>query len=327
MTCLDKIIGVKNPCNDDVVETLSGYLINDYPGITLQTASNMADEEMLTGYKYLKDLVRRAMMRLENDMLSYINNNYRVNTIKQSVWATGVFNTPQSIIQGGTAGQQRGVYIQKKMLHCKLYKLYINSITIYSNFTGKTTLKIADVDAGVSYNPQINLVAGEVLEFVINKAISGNEARITLDSSIPVYSTKTLCGVGCVNTPISDAVRVYGIDNGNPVQLESYGIIADVLVKCDLSNLICDMASDKIIGQAAYELCGAMFYDEMTKQDRLNYLTIYKGDELKQQAMAGFDAYRNYMENSFKGLQNYLVSKDGGCKCIDCSGVKIKANI
>jgi hypothetical protein len=70
-----------------------------------------------------------------------------------------------------------------------------------------------------------------------------------------------------------------------------------------------------------------MFYDEMTKSSRFNYLTIYKGEELADQASAGFSAYRNYMQSALNGMKNYLVQKDGGCKCIDCGGVKVLTNI
>lgn len=327
MSCFENIIGVKKPCSTDNIESLSGYFINDYPGISLQTASNIADEETLTGYNYLKDLVRRAMIRLNNDLLSFINSEYRVNSIKSSNWKSGNYNVPYTIIPAGTAGQQRGVYFAKKNVKCQLYKLHISRVRIYSAYSGQVTLKIADVGAGITYNPTVELVAGEVKEFELNLAIVGNECRVTIDASIPVYSNKPNCGSGCGGTPISEDVTVNGISNGVTQKTECYGIEVDILVKCDISKLACDMASDMIIGQAAYELCGAMFYDEMTKTNRLNYLTIYKGDELKEQAAAGFESYRNYMENAFKGLRTYLVSKDGGCKCIDCSGVQIKSNV
>lgn len=326
MSCLNNIIGVKNPCDNDNVESLSGYNITDYPGISLQSAANVADEKTVSGYNYLVDLVRRAMLRLNNDLLSYINSEYRVNTIKTSEWKTGNWIVPYVIVPGGIAGQQRGIYFQKKNVNCQLYKLHIARVRIYSNYTGTTDLKITDPGGGLTYTVPINLVAGEVKEFNLNLQLMGNESRVTLDSSIPVYSNKPSCGNGCGGQPISDAVNVYGIDNGVTQKTESFGIEVDILVKCDISKLVCDMASDKIIGQAAFELCGAMFYDEMVKSPRLNYLTIYKGDDLAEQAKAGFQSYRNYMENAFAGLKNYISGKDGGCKCIECGGVIVQSN-
>lgn len=327
MSCLNNIIGVKNPCDADNIESLSGYMINDYPGISLQTASNLADEEVLTGYNYLVDLVRRAMIRLNNDMLSYINNEYRVNTIKASEWKSGVWNVPYTVIAAGTAGEQRGVYFVKKNLNCQLYKLHIVRVRVFSNYTGITNLRITDPGVGLVYNTPITLVAGEVQEFNLNHQLLGNESRVTLDSSIPVYSNKPYCGSGCGGTPISDSVNVYGISNGVEQKIEAYGIEVDILTKCDISKIVCDMASDKIIGQAAFELCGAMFYDETITSDRLNYQKIYKSEELSSRALAGFESYRNYMQNAFNGLKNYLTSKDGGCKCIECGGVQVRTNV
>lgn len=327
MSCLDNIIGVKKPCSTYNVPSLSGYFVQDYPGITLQSAANNADEKTLSGYEYLKDLVRRAMMRLNNDLLAYINNEYKVNSIRKSVWKSGEYVKPYTVVPSGTAGQQRGIYFAKKQTRCRFYKLHLSRVRIYSNYTGTTVLKITDVDAGIVYNPSIELVAGEVVEFDLNLSILGDECRVTLDSAIPVYSNKPFCGDGCGGTIVSDAVSVRGIDNGSLQKTEAFGIDADILVKCDISKLICDLASDNIIGQAAYELCGAMFYDEMTKSSRFNYLTIYKGEELADQASAGFSAYRNYMQSALNGMKNYLVQKDGGCKCIDCGGVKVLTNI
>lgn len=327
MNCLNNIIGIQDPCSTDAPVTLSGYLGTDYPGISLQTAANVADEKTKSGYEYLKDLRRRAMMRLNNDLLSYINNEYKVNSIKRSLWKSGNYNIPATVISAGTAGQQRGVYFQKKQIECNLYKLFITRVRIKSNYTGDTILKVADVGANISYPIPVTLTAGTEEEFEIEIPIYGDEVRVTLPSDIPVYSNKPMCGAGCGNTVISDAVLVYGIDNGTTQRIECYGIEVDILVKCDLSKLICDMASDKIIGQAAFELFGAMFYDEATKTSRMNYLTIYKGEDLAKQAAAGFESYRNYMANAFAGLRNYLVSKDGGCGCIDCGGVQIKANV
>jgi hypothetical protein len=327
MSCLSNIIGVKEPCSNTLPTTLSGYYITDYPGISLQSASNVADEKTITGYEYLKDLVRRAMMRLNNDLLSYINNEYIVNTVKKSIWKSGNYNQPLSTIASGSASEQRGLYFQKKHIMCDLYKLFIPRVRILANYTGDSVLTINDVNAGIAYPIPIALVAGIEQEYEIELAIRGDEVRVTLPSNISVYSNKPMCGIGCGNTAISDAVIVYGINNGTIDKLEAYGIEVDILVKCDLSRLVCDMASDNMIGQAAYELAGAMFYDEMTKSNRMNYLTIFKGEELKQQASAGFESYRNYMANAFAGLRNYLVSKDGGCKCIDCGGVQIKSNV
>lgn len=325
--CLQNIIGVKNPCDANNTESLSGWFINDYPGITLQSAANVADEKTLTGYNYLVDLVRRAMLRLNNDLLSYINREYKVNSILNSSWQTGSYTEPYSTIAAGDPSIQRGLYFTKKKTECQLTKLFISKIRIFSDYTGTTTLKVMDVDANVSYTPTISLVAGEIKEFVLNIALQGEECRITLPGDIVVYHNKPNCGRGCDGGVISDCVNVYGLNDNVSNTSECYGIEVEVLCKCDLSNLICEMISDKLLGQAAFELCGAMFYDEMTKTNRLNYLTIYKGEEIKAQAAAGFDSYRNYMESMFSGLRSYLVSKDGGCGCIDCGGIQIKTNV
>jgi hypothetical protein len=324
MSCLEKIIGIIKPCDTTQEESISGYYVTDYPGITLQAAANSADEKYLTGYNYIVDLRRRAMLRLNNDIISYINANYRVNGFSSSVWNSGEYGT-QAEAQG-TEGQFRGDVIYKQNPKCKLYKIVIPRIRVYSNETIDTTMIVKDT-AGKVYNIPVSLEEGVIKEFTVNLKIEGAEAHILLPSNISVYRNKPNCGVGCQNTKKSECVRSMGVNNGTTNDTEAYGIEADVLCQCDLSTIACDLAMNSLIGQCAFELIGGMFYDEQIKNNRLNYLTIYKGEELKQQAAASFDAYRMYFENAMKGIRQYIVNSDGGCKCVDCSGVQFKANI
>lgn len=323
-SCLENIIGIKAPCATDT-DSISGYNITDYPGITIQSASNVVDEKMKTGYAYLVDLRRRAMMRLNNDVLAYINREYRVNTFITDSYKSGELNASFAKVAAGTSGQRRGTVISTRKTWCRFQKMIINRIRIYSNYTGDTTLKIADVTAGLTYNVPVTLEAGVGNEFVINKAIQGREVQITLPSDIEVYAVKPECG--CGGKPKNEFLEFNGLNNGIVNVSESYGIEVDMTLKCDLSTIVCDLAHDGIIGQAAYELCGAMFYDEMTKTNRLSYLTIYKAEEIKSQASAGFEAYRDYMNSALMGMRNYLVNNDGNCGCVDCSGVQIKSNV
>lgn len=323
-SCLENIIGIKAPCADEVTP-LSAYYITDYPGITLQSAANTADEKTLTGYNYLVDLRRRAMLRLNNDILSNINKEYRVNTFITDSYKSGELKLPFVSNASGNAAQRRGTVISTRKTWCRFQKMIINRIRIYSNYSGDTTLKISDVSAGLSYNIPVTLEAGVGNEFVINKLMQGREVQITLPSDIEVYQVKPECG--CGGKPKNEYLEFNGLNNGVINTSEAYGIEVDMTLKCDLSTLVCDMATDGIIGQAAYELCGAMFYDEMTKTNRLNYLTIYKGEEIKAQAQAGFMAYTDYMNAALMGLKNFLVNNDGNCGCVDCSGVQINSNV
>lgn len=327
MNCIEKIIGVKNPCGNDEYVPLSPYYINDYPGITIQTSANIADEKTTSGYEFMKLVIRDSMRQLEADVLSYIYSNYNVNSINKNQWVTGKYKMPHSIIDNGDIGKERGLLIKRKMKNCKLEKLTISSIKIFTNFSGITILKISDVDYNISKSVKIELEACMINTFILNYSIKGDNMLIQLPANIPMYHTGLYCGSGCSGTPISDCVEVYGIYNNITNKSEGYGIIAEIQCKCDISSLLCDMATDGLITRAAYELCGATFYDYMSKTNRLNYMTIYKSEEIKEQAKAGFDAYRGYLLEAFKGFKNYIVRKDGGCKCIDCNSLKIQANI
>lgn len=324
MACFDNIIGIKAPCSPDKAP-ISGLWLTDYPGITLGSAAQLADENVLTGYNYLTDLRRRAMLMLQSDLLGYITANYRVETFMTNSYRSGETVTPLATIAAGSSSQKRGLVLSKIKTWCRFYKIVVNRIRVYSNTEATITLSIADVNSGVTYTPTVDLVAGVKNEFEINQVMAGDEIQITIPSNISVYSTKPECG--CGGRAKNEHFVFNGLNNATVTTTESYGIEADVTLKCDFTNLICDMANDHLIGRAAYELAGAMFYDEMTKTNRLNYLTIYKGEQLAQQAAAGFAAYRAQIETVMSGLARYLTQTDGNCKCIDCGGIQIKANV
>ncbi len=187
-------------------------------------------------------------------------------------------------------------------------------------------LRIADVSGSV-FNVDVDLIQGQVTEIVINKTFEGNEIQITLPSEISVYTNSPNCGIGCGGSHKNECVRVKGLSNGVANTTQAYGIECFVTCICDINTLVCDMATNQLIGQTAYELCGAMFYDEMPKNKRLNYLTIYKEEQITQQAQAGFAMYQQYLTNAMNGVRQFLVNSDGGCKCIDCSGVQFKTNV
>ena len=324
MSCLENIIGIKAPCSPDTAP-LSGQYINDYPGITLRSAANNADSEVLTGYNYLVDLRRRAMNKLNNDLLSIINQDYDVSSFATMPIEAAKFRDPKTVISAGSAELRRGLVGSKRTTKCRFHKMVIHKVHIYSNYTGATNLKISDPLAGQTTSATIELAAGEVREFIINQTITGPEFQITLPANIPVYSTKPECG--CDGKPKNEYIEFNGINNTDAVSTESYGIKAFVIMKCDISSLVCEMAVDGIIGQSAFELMGAMFYDDMLKSERLNYLTIYKEAEIKEQSVAGFAMYKQYMENAIRGLDKYINRVDGNCGCVQCDKVKLQTNV
>lgn len=324
LTCTENIIGVHGVCGGADSESLSGYFISDYPGITIRNASMLNDEKTITGHQYLLDLRRRAMMKLNSDIVSYINSKYRVNSIPAEAWHTGEFKN--NILSAGNANQLRGIVGYKQRPECKFYKIVLTSIRLRLNYSGPVTVTINDT-AGYSYSATTTVTAGVIKQLNLNKVIEGNEVQILIPSNLPPFSTSVACGVGCGGTPINKCIRINGVSNGSLNTSEGFGISADFICQCDLSKVTCDLATNGLIGQAAYELCGAMFYDEATKNGRLNYLTIYNGEQLKETASEAFAKYEQYLNNAFAGLRRYLVQNDGNCGCVDCSGVVMKTSI
>lgn len=324
--CYANIIGIRPNCEvDNGTEPTSGYYIQDYVGINIKSAANIADGEMLSGLEYLTDLRRRAMVRLQNDILRYINTEFKVNSIQGEPWST------TKKVRGNSLGiltdnDKRGIVLEKKRKDCKLQSIFIHSVTInIANDESDATFYIADAT-----NNQITTFSGLTLyenvdnEFVINRFFKGNEIQIYMLGDMNPISVDIHCNCGGESS--SPCVNVKGMLNTTLTKSEGYGITASVSCRCNFESLLCDLKMDQVLGQAAFELIGGMFYDEMSRTSRFNWLTIYNKEEIIEQSQAAFKLYADYFMASMAGLRSYIEAA-GPCGCIDCGGMQVKYNI
>lgn len=326
MACFENILGIKPNCDcGESGEPKSGYYISDYAGITLQGAANIADETYHSGIEFLKGIRDKAMRKMQNDLLAYINLNFKTNNMIGYEWCSGKKYNTNTISPAPTL--KRGILLEKKNAKCSLTKMFIQRIRVKTNFTGQTDLFVADL-GGVLTTYTIDLVAGAITEIEVELPVIGDEVKIYIDGSVEVYSNKIDCQ--CRGGSSSKCAKVKGFTESASITLntsEGYGIEADVICQCDYTNILCDLSMDAILGQAAYELAGAMYYEESLRTTRFNWMTIYNKEQIEQQVQVGFEAYKNYMENAMLGLRQFVVNADGGCGCIDCSKIERKANI
>lgn len=322
--CFENIVGIKPNCEvGSGVEPVSGYYIQDYVGINIKSAANIADGDMLTGLQYLTDLRRRAFIRLQNDILRYINSTFKVNNISSVPWST-TKAVRSSNIGAITESDKRGIVLEKKNTNCRLQSIFISKVIIHSASSNSTILKIANATTNEVTSFPIDLEANIDNEFIINRSFKGNEIQIYLPGNTEVKSVDPHCNCGGQSS--SDCINVKGMFNTSLSKSEAYGITAEVQCKCDYSDLLCDLSMDQLLGQAAFELMGAMFYDERAKSTRFNWMTIYNTEEIKEQSQAGFAMYSQYFLSSMEGVKPYIESA-GPCGCIDCRGIKVKDNI
>lgn len=323
--CFSNILGIKPNCDlDNYIVPSSGLFISDYPGIGIKEASNLASGENGTGLDYLYSLRNKAMIRMQNDILRYVNKTFKINAIETMPWPT-TKEVRTTVIAADVGNPKRGIVLEKKNPKCRLQKIYISKISIAVPTTCVGDLTILDVTTGTSLTyPNLDLQGGFANEFLINKSFSGNELQIYLNGDIAVYSVNPQCNCGGISS--SPCVNAMGMLNNTVTKTEGYGITAFVTCKCDFSDLLCDLSMDPILGQAAFELVGSMFYDERLKSTRFNWMTIYNQEEMKVQMEAGFALYGQYLSDSLEGLKTYIERADN-CGCIDCKGYKLYNNI
>jgi hypothetical protein len=321
-TCLQQIISIKDACNPNP-KTLSGYDLSDLPGINVRAASNIADEDYVTGKALLADKLRLAIMEVRTDILQFLQGNEYITQSVSALFRTGELRTgtQDGLIIAQNGNGWRGVSIFNNRPECNLRKLFISEIYIKTDYSGVTTLRIEDGDEYYDY--EVTLHAGKIDAIEINFTASKNTVSILLPDNIAVYSVNPNCGCGDKK---NDCARVLGIVGPVTTNAEAYGIWADVQCKCDYDYLLCQLATQGLLGQIVLHATGVKIMDEQLKTDRLNYFTIYGEDKAESIKAEWSSIYAEKWNVLIASLPGILQTIDQ-CGCIECGGSKLVSNV
>lgn len=318
LECLDNIISIPE-CGEQ--ESLSGRSITDLPGIGITQAANIASEKFMTGLNLLRDARRRAILDIQTDLIGFLQGNGFVPKIFQKTWST-LYKLTGGTVEGTDIGDYRGIVLKTQVKNCLLKKLYIPYVHIYPAYTGTVVLRIEDGENAYPYTVQ--LVAGEPIKVRVNFTAVTDEVYILLPDYVGVYSVTPNCQCSSTHAK-SDCAKVIGYYNGIETKSEGFGIWADVQCKCDYGYILCQLATDGMLGEIVMYKTGVNIMDERLKTDRLNYFTTYGREEavgIKAEWQQEYVARFNRMLDA---MGSYLPRIDK-CGCIECGSYRI-ANV
>lgn len=317
--CLNDIISVPD-CDNE--ESLSGFSVNDLPGITIKSAAQVASEKFMSGINLIKDAKRRAILQVRNDVVTFLQANGYVPSIARGVWST-LDKRDGSLKAATSLGDYRGIVVKSQQKNCLIRKIHLPAVYVKANYTGSLTLVIEDGEK--SYTYAFDSVAGSISKVYVNFTAETDEVYILLPDTVDVYSVTPNCQCGGRSTPKSDCAKVMGYYNGIETKSEGFGIWADVVCKCDYDNLLCYLATNGMLGEIVLYKTGVNIMDESIKTDRLNYFTTYKRDEAEATKAEWSNIYAEKWNTLIQALPNVLPTIDK-CGCIDC-GSRRMANI
>lgn len=275
MNCFENLISIRGLCETD---NAKAYL-DDY-GISLLTASAVADERYISGKKLIESKIKQAWRSVVKDITF---KGLQANKILQ----TTSYTVDETIALDEFTGF-RGIdlYLDNS---CELYAFYIGKIKLSVSKGGQTSIKIiADGIETIIYDGTIS--DDTTITISVNDYVFSNNLQIVADNTNVKVNSGKLINDCCS--------RNYIINNNS----ENYGITADVQVRCDKTMYLCQY-SDLLVDAVVYKAL-ALIWDEVNESNRLNNLLLLKKDDAIMK-MAFYDSTFNLMKYDPSIENNY----------------------
>lgn len=303
------IIGIRDYAGCPVPE--SNLHLNDFPGITLRNASQIANEEVISGVKMLQSQINRATRLVFQEFQNRISTYYNFNSIVETRQLTFFNDTTYS-----AAAKDRGLIL--KRWRSEVARIFVEVVYIKANASGDAVVRIIDGATTKSYT--VPLQAGVVYALRTDYVAESEQVKVVMDNtSFPVFSGQiSESGAGCETCGSSYDVHgfvVRGLD-GDVEQNNYFGIGVMASVRCYEENILCSLLP-RMYFIIWYRCAVEYFDDAVSGNSRTNPVTIFT----KEQAVLDLEKYTAKYEKAFEDfvptIRKFLSSTKG--ECITCN--------
>ena len=313
-TCLNNYIGLRGLCSDTVPS--SGLYINDLQSISLKMLANIANEEQKDFIGLYSEVYTRALNEFESDVMIRMQKYFNTNVLLEND-ITGYYNEPYEVVSSST--DYKGVSIELRDNISKYLSVYVNTVQIY-------------LDADATHEIYVyNTLDGSLLDTISFVGTEGMN-RVNINKSYPTYGQNTnifICyngtsvnSVSVDNSDYSNNAIIRGakvptassvIDSNLVYDGDSYGLVVDYNIRCDISEFICS-SRDLFKFALLYKIGAAIMFERSTST-RLNKYTLNKSPlEIKE-------IYK-YYENKYSEIMDSVISnldKNSDNVCFSCN--------
>jgi hypothetical protein len=324
MNCLTDYIGLRG-CTDS--EPLSGLYINDLAGINLKSIDATADNEQVTYLGVWAAVQKRAQVKLLSAVQREFNKRYKLKTITQS-WqlpkdlngTEETFDPTWKGLQIDTSCGDQIQYVQSNLMFISVqsFSVYIKSFVgdsitinyqIADGFTGEVFTSGTKVITSTGWH-QINI---NEKYFTSKLDIEWYAPEGTVTEQVDLNDTD---GVGCAcmsNLFGCDCcASVWGLNQGDRIDGNSWGMIVTSTIGCSFEGLIC--ANKNTFDAAYWNLLGLELMIEQIYTDRLNKYTTIRREEAKELRDYYQVEFDKYIEQAIEG-----ISMDNFDCCLECN--------
>jgi hypothetical protein len=307
MNCLKNIIGVLG-CESD---TRPLIYLNRLPGVSIKSLDMIANEDQITYLGVIDDIITRAGMRLEIDMLAL--GGIRLTQDSQAQCLGRLVEPVEQKI--GESGLQGMVFTfrQSKYLTLKILSLFF-----YSPITQNVTFYVIDAVTNEVYDTiPAQLQPGDN-EIPINRSYyprrSGNFLLVVYEGEgVSYYET--------IDEPCYDECQCRFITACGNKRMgfkddfteETFGLGVKFIEECSVSRLICENAS--LVANALLYAAGVEYVLEVMGSSRLNRFTSVKVEDYNKLLAIFESAYKKALTAALKN-----IDVCDGC-CFDCENI------
>ena len=274
--CLENFIGLKGYCSDTIPE--SGLYVNDLPGISMKMLANIANDEQKDYSGIWNEIYIRTLNQLEGDILSKAQKYFKTDVlIDNSI--TGYHDDPL-VVEPSTT-DFKGITIETDSRTSKYLSIYVNSVQLYLPATKSDNIYI------------YNLMNGELLDTIPFDGLVGNNI-IQINKKYITYGQDTKIFICYNSNDVGASIKTDSIDSSNIADIRgakistassviesnltyngnSYGLIANYNIRCDISEFIC--SSRDVLKYAIWWKLGASIMFERMTSNRMNKYTLNK---------------------------------------------------
>jgi len=307
MNCLKNIIGVLG-CESD---TRPLVYLNRLPGVSIKSLDMIANEDQITYLGVIDDIITRAGMRLEIDMLAM--GGIRLTQDSQaSCIGRLVEPAEQKIGEPGLQGMAF-TFKQSKYLTLKILSLFF-----YSPVAQNITFYVIDAVTNEVYDTiPAQLQPGDN-EIPINRSYYPRRSSNFL---LVVYEGEGVAYYETIDEPCYDAcdcryIRVCGSKRmgfRDDFIEETFGLGVKFIEECSVSRLICENAA--LVANALLYAAGVEYVLEVMGSSRLNRFTSVKVEDYNKLLAIFESAYKKALTAALKN-----IDVCDGC-CFDCENI------
>jgi hypothetical protein len=295
LTCLEDIVGFDGGCPSQTFLQNLG----DLPGLSIKTINLGADSSYANAYELIGAKVKLAIKQIEKDFLNSLTNKMELDLVQVNGYAGYISTEP-------TQDLARAVYkgILVDFLDSKYNQVFIESLTLYTTYTGNIDVKLW------------NAITGELLDTVTIAVTSGQIAKLPVNWVLQPTNHNVCYFIGYDATLVDSFVTegwdvgmyAYSMPLNAPVVRNntlngngSGGLGINYSLQCGFNNYICSIRN--MLELPLLYLVGKMIVDEIRFSGRLTSIVVARKDDLTEMGKLFQETYTDLMKQLVMGAR------------------------